>query len=710
VTRKALMLGAVIALLACGTAQAADSYRVTAGGDQNWGPQTGGRDETSATQLDRTGTMTDNGSSVGAVDYALQSGPGIARVAQHGHVTVPSNLAYPFNPSVQAVSTTELTVNGPGFELNTSINLHVDGFIDDTVCGNGTTCGALNAFVFAPSGTTAGAGSEFTSDGPGRENDLGLTLDRVPGGYHVHGDVTSREFGVRVNTPIPIGIVLNLSGRFGGSSAQSTFGGSFEVSFAPDRPVLNNIPAANTVSGSGVVNNRWDDPFAGNVVVGSCQDPALANVTTIPGSLILRGLQQCGQLALPQLTHIGGDLVIDDNTGGGDLDLSDVSVGGAIEVSGNSGDLTVDTGSVGEAIEVSGNSGDLTVDTGSVGEAIDVSGNSGDLTIDTGTTGGDLDITGNASDVIDVGDGQIGGDLTITDNGTAVVNANDSLTVSGDTEIESQDTVTAATADGTTDVTVLGGSAAMHVELPDGAFDQPVAFTITRRGDEPAQGQVDPLAAYTFAFAVPTLDADARLSFTVDLAALDAATRAALLAGNATIATKGDNPGATYAALPRCSGTQTPEANGCVAVTLTPSTARFDGIAGHFSSWAVALVKRTSPAGPTAAQIRALLRSQITPHGRAARISRLLTHAYPLRLRALVAGTAKVRWFRKHVLIASGRHTFGAAGTAKLRMKLTKAGRKRLRHVKKLKLTAAGTFTYDGGAPVAATRRFTLRR
>ncbi|HEX5617264.1 MAG TPA: hypothetical protein VFX51_02540 [Solirubrobacteraceae bacterium] len=744
-TRKALTLGAVIALFACGTAQAADSYRVQIGGNQDWGPQSGGLDETSPTKLDKTGQMTDNSNVVGTADYHVQSGPGIARASMSGEFTVPSNLAYPFNPSVQAVSTTELTIDGPGFEFNTSINLHVDGIIDSMVCGGGSNCGALSAFIFAPASTTAGAGSEFTSVGPGRENELGLTVDPVPGGFHVHGDVTSREFGVRVGSPIPIGIVLNLSGRFNGNAAQSTFGGKFEVSFAPDGPVLNDLPPGHTVSGAGVVNNRWDDPFANNTVVSDCNDPALAQLTAIPGNLVLR----CNGATFPQLTHIGGDLEIDGdhaphvafpgpvlvdgsvrvvgNDGGGDLDLGDTSVGGAIDVSGNGGDLTVDVGSVGEAIDVSGNSGDLTIDTGSVGEAIDVSGNSGDLTIVPGSTSGDLDISDNSgTDVINVGDGQVGGDLTITDNGTAVVNANDSLTVSGDAEIESQDTVTATTADGTTDVTVLGGTAAMHVTLPDGAFDQPVAFTISGRGNGPAEGQVDPLAGYTFSFAVPTLDADARLAFTVDLAALDATTRTALLdgiaTGSATIVTKADAPGSVYSAFPRCTGTQTPAANGCVAVSLSPAAqptvASFEGIAGHFSTWAVALVHRPKPptgSTVTAAQIRALLRTEITPHGKAARIRALRKHGYRLAFRALTAGTAKVRWVRKRkghkpVLIASGRHTFAAAGSATIKIKLTKAGRRQLRHARRLRLTAMGTFTPAGAAPVTASRRFTLRR
>jgi hypothetical protein len=726
-TRKALLLGVLVALLACGSAQASDSYRITAGGDQNWGPQTGGLDQTGSTALDHTGTMTDNGNAVGSAHYHVQAGPGIARASMDGNVTVPSNLAYPFNPSLQAVATTELTVDGPAFEINTSINLHVDGMIDTTVCGGGRDCGQLSAFIFAPSGTTAGAGSEFTSLGPGRENDLGLALDPVPGGYHVHGDVTSRVFGVRTGTPIPVGIVLNLSGRFGGNPEQSTFGGSFEVSFAPSGPVLN-LPAGYTVSGSGVVDNRWDDPFAGNVVVADCDDPSLAQVATIPGSLILRALDDCDGVTFPQLTHIGGDVVIEGDHAPHVAFPGPVIVDGSVRVVGNDGGGDLDLGdtSVGGAIDVSGNGGDLTIDTGSVGGAIDVSGNGGDLTIDPGTVGGDLDITGNTgADVVNVGAGQIGGDLEITDNGTAVVDANDSLTVSGDAEIESTDTVTAVTADGTTDVSVLGGTAAMHVVLPDGTFDQAVAFTITRTGDEPAEGAVDPLAGYAIAFAVPTLNADAELTFTIDLGALDATTRAALLAGiasgSATIVSEADNPGAEYETYARCTGTQTPESGGCVAVSADAAFARFDVMAPHFSTWAVALVRPRGGTNPpvaavTAAQIRALLRTDITPHGKAARIRRLLKkRGYRLHFRALVAGTANVRWYRlrerrKPILIAAGRHRFAAAGSTAFKVRLTAAGRKQLRHAKRLRLTAKGTFTPASGAPVTASRRFTLRR
>jgi hypothetical protein len=103
------------------------------------------------------------------------------------------------------------------------------------------------------------------------------------------------------------------------------------------------------------------------------------------------------------------------------------------------------------------------------------------------------------------------------------------------------------------------------------------------------------------------------------------------------------------------------------------------------------------------------------PHGRAATIGALFAYGYPLRFRALTAGAAEVEWYRsqkgaKPVLIASGRRTFAAAGTATIAIQLTAAGRKELLRAKRLALTAKGTFTPVSAAPIIATRSFTLRR
>jgi hypothetical protein len=602
---------AVLVALVGGTGRAqavGGTYRVSAGGDQNWSPTSGATDQTASDPIEVTGTMVGTGGAVGSVDYHVASGPGIVRTRLAGVVTVPSNLAYPFNPSTQAVSTTELTVSGPSGEITTSVNVHVDGVIETPVCGTELPCGALGVHIEIGPFVRV---SEFDTLPETRANGLGLAFDPVPGGYRVHGDVTSAPLVLPTNQPVPITIVLNLSGRFAGRSAPSTFAGDFDdpakgyqVSFAPSGPVLNDIPAGYTVSGPSVTDNHWTNPFAppsGDVVVSDCADPTLAQLTTVHGSLVIRNLPGCTGISLSNLTRVDGDLLIEGNP-----HLSSIGVGGA------AGSVTI-----GGDLDISGNSGTTVIDAGagSVGGSIDISGNTGTMVIDAGagSVGGSIDISGNTgTTVIDAGAGSVGGSVTIEDNGDAIVNV-DVDSVGGDLTLETAgDTASATTGGGTTDVTILGGTAAMHVVLPAGTFDQPVAFTITRTSDAPpevgtasdgAPAQIDPIMGYRFAFAVPTLDADAQLTFTVDLAQLDAVGRATLLdaigAGTGTVAVKGDDPGATYHALAQCTGTQTPAADGCAAVTLlkadgapassndAPAFARFDGVAGHFSSYAV---------------------------------------------------------------------------------------------------------------------------
>ena len=60
-------------------------------------------------------------------------------------------------------------------------------------------------------------------------------------------------------------------------------------------------------------------------------------------------------------------------------------------------------------------------------------------------------------------------------------------------------------------------------------------------------------------------------------------------------------------------------------------------------------------------------------------------------------------------MIASGRHRFTAAGTGTLRLKLTAAGRRTIRHAKSLKLTIVTRFAPAAGTAVVATKRLTVR-
>lgn len=58
----------------------------------------------------------------------------------------------------------------------------------------------------------------------------------------------------------------------------------------------------------------------------------------------------------------------------------------------------------------------------------------------------------------------------------------------------------------------------------------------------------------------------------------------------------------------------------------------------------------------------------------------------------------------KPVLVAAGKLVFPAAGIGKLMVKLTAQGKQLLRHGKRLKLEAKGTFRGSGGAAVSALR------
>jgi subtilisin-like proprotein convertase family protein len=128
-------------------------------------------------------------------------------------------------------------------------------------------------------------------------------------------------------------------------------------------------------------------------------------------------------------------------------------------------------------------------------------------------------------------------------------------------------------------------------------------------------------------------------------------------------------------------------------------------------------------ASVSSAQIAALLARQLTPSGEAAKIATLLRRdGFTVAFKALAAGTALIDWYEippgaklaqntkaKPVLVASGRRTFAAAGTATIKIKLTAAGKSVLKHTKQLKLTALGTFTTGPKVPIRATETFVLK-
>lgn len=126
---------------------------------------------------------------------------------------------------------------------------------------------------------------------------------------------------------------------------------------------------------------------------------------------------------------------------------------------------------------------------------------------------------------------------------------------------------------------------------------------------------------------------------------------------------------------------------------------------------------------PSAARIRQVLAGAIAVRGKAARIGAILrAKGETVPVRALVAGTAVLAWYflppsrrgrRGHaarVLVATGRLAFAAAGTGRLKLGLSSAGRTLLARARRVSLTATVTFTPVARYAVVATGALTLRR
>jgi hypothetical protein len=248
-----------------------------------------------------------------------------------------------------------------------------------------------------------------------------------------------------------------------------------------------------------------------------------------------------------------------------------------------------------------------------------------------GAVSGDVTVVENGSAVVSLSGGEVSGDVTVEGQGAGELEL---PATSGNLTIDTSgyDAISGATAGGSTSISNTDGQAVMRMALPEGTFEAPVAFTITMlepaallpEGGTGAGGEaatVDPLAAYSFEFAVPVLGLDATLTFDVLLDSLDADTQAALLAAldadTATLVTKGGETGDTYQAFPLCSGGAVPAADGCILVERLdadgvptadpPAIVRFTGVTGHFSTWGVAVVEPVPPPPDPRTQLEDLL-------------------------------------------------------------------------------------------------------
>jgi hypothetical protein len=178
-------------------------------------------------------------------------------------------------------------------------------------------------------------------------------------------------------------------------------------------------------------------------------------------------------------------------------------------------------------------------------------------------------------------------------------------------------------------------------------------------------------------------------------------------------------------------GASTPEASAQTAVVQAVpagggssgggSTTSGSSPSGGSSTGSTPGSNTTATIGST--QIVASLDKQLIPLGKAATIPALLkSGGLTMSFTALEAGTVIIQWYElppgaklarktkaKPVLVANGQASFAGAGTSKVKIRLTSAGRKLLKHLKGLKLAAEGGFRPEGEASVSVTKVFVLR-
>ncbi len=121
----------------------------------------------------------------------------------------------------------------------------------------------------------------------------------------------------------------------------------------------------------------------------------------------------------------------------------------------------------------------------------------------------------------------------------------------------------------------------------------------------------------------------------------------------------------------------------------------------------------------SSAEIEALLRQALVPSGKAAKAASLLkAGGYTLTFKAPERGAVILSWYlvlhgaklatAKPTLVATAKLTFSAAGSKKIKLELTTAGKRLLKSHGSTKLTGLGSFTPTGKSAVTVTKGFVL--
>ncbi len=319
------------------------------------------------------------------------------------------------------------------------------------------------------------------------------------------------------------------------------------------------LPWINSVSGSVSVN--------GNTAATSIDASSLTNVG---GGVSVNGNTAATSIDASSLTNVGGGVSVNGNTAATSIDASSLTnVGGGVSVNGNTAATSIDASSltnVGGSVSVNGNTAATSIDASSltnVGGGVSVNGNTAATSIDASSltnVGGNVDVNGNntATAVMLGSATTVSGNMDVETSSQGTVDFS-GVAVQGDSSVSAKGATTlmGQTAGGSTEVTLVNGSASMTAMLPADTFTTPVQYAlhqVTGSDLDPQAGSsgatVDPVAAYQLSFDAVSLNEPASVTLEIMLDQLPDADRMSLLAALddhlLTLAVKGDQPDSQY--------------------------------------------------------------------------------------------------------------------------------------------------------------------
>jgi hypothetical protein len=265
------LLAFSVSIIVLGTADSsADTFRVEAGGDLDWGPSSGAFSVIELEPIHRSGTLSD---AFGSASVDAVASRGIVKTTMAGSVFAPGLQSRRFNPYVLASARGMVTFSGPTSTTPpTRPGIHLSGIIThpDSISHDHESIQV--DFHYQVGAHSSEFRARVDNGNPSLlENEFtGLVTFTSDNSIGVGGDGTPLPFEYPVGVPVEVAFTIALRANHLSSGFQGTtsFSGSFSntARWTTRGPVFD-LPEGYTVNGFGIVDNQFFIPEPSTAVM-----------------------------------------------------------------------------------------------------------------------------------------------------------------------------------------------------------------------------------------------------------------------------------------------------------------------------------------------------------------------------------------------------------------------------------------------------------